>query len=267
MARVFISHSSKDKDYARRLARDLEEAGHQPWLDEWQIKVGDCIVERVERAIGEADHLAIVLTGHSVSSGWVSREWKAKYWDEVSTGRVAVLPLLFESCEIPVLLKTKKYADFRDDRSKGLYDLLDALEPESEIIADLAKMNLTFQTLIEQLTAGPVSDPEWSLVTLYNQLRQAVAKRYLLERKLESREGTREFHAPRHFFEQLEYLALRDLKVRNEAFSFLVDFRNLCLHHGPGHIDELRLRRDRVLERLSELSDVMRGLTATTRLK
>lgn len=41
--RIFISHSSADKTFAKLLATDLAEAGHKPWLDEWEIKVGSSI--------------------------------------------------------------------------------------------------------------------------------------------------------------------------------------------------------------------------------
>ncbi|AKV04335.1 hypothetical protein AKJ09_10998 [Labilithrix luteola] len=62
-----------------------------------------------------------------MKSQWVEREWHDNYWDEMSTGKINVLPLLLEDCEIPRLLRTKKYADFRADYSHGLDQLLRAL--------------------------------------------------------------------------------------------------------------------------------------------
>jgi hypothetical protein len=38
MAKIFISHSSKDKEFVRQLKKDLEEFGHEIWLDEREIK-------------------------------------------------------------------------------------------------------------------------------------------------------------------------------------------------------------------------------------
>ena len=116
MARVFLSHSSKDKPFVRRLAEDLVAMGHEPWLDEWKIKVGECVVTNVERGISDADCVVLVLTPDAVSSGWVEREWKAKYWNEISQRRTFVLPALAKACEIPALLQTRKYADFRKSR-------------------------------------------------------------------------------------------------------------------------------------------------------
>jgi formylglycine-generating enzyme required for sulfatase activity len=128
MAKIFLSYASEDKLFALRLAVDLESIGHKVWIDEWEIRVGDCIAARVEQGIAQADYVVILLSRFSVESGWVDREWKAKYWDEVSQKKTMVLPVLTEDCSIPILLKTKRYADFRTSYSDGLSKLADALQ-------------------------------------------------------------------------------------------------------------------------------------------
>jgi len=45
--RVFISHSSKDKDFTAKLAENLRLCRIVVWYDEWKIAVGDSIVEKV----------------------------------------------------------------------------------------------------------------------------------------------------------------------------------------------------------------------------
>src|SRR5262245_52174870 len=101
MARLFISHSSRDKEFVRRLAADLQELGHEVWLDEWHVQVGDCIVTKLEHGVSEAQYVVVVMSRDAVQSGWVEREWKAKYWEEVERGQVSVLPVLLQDCEIP----------------------------------------------------------------------------------------------------------------------------------------------------------------------
>jgi TIR domain len=129
MTKIFISHSSKDKDFVRKLAHDLREMGVETWLDEWEIKVGDCIVTKVEHGIAGADFVAIVLTPDSVKSGWVDREWKAKYWDEIDQGKTFILPILATKCDIPPLLKTRKYANFADNYVVAMVELMAAVGP------------------------------------------------------------------------------------------------------------------------------------------
>jgi hypothetical protein len=132
MARVFISHSSKDKEFARRLAGDIQSVGHDAWLDEWEIKVGDCIVSGVQKGLEDSTHVALVLSPDAVKSGWVEREWKDAYWQEVTSNRVILLPVLIAPCDIPRLLGSRKYADFTSSYEKGLMQLAQALPPGPE---------------------------------------------------------------------------------------------------------------------------------------
>jgi hypothetical protein len=127
-SKVFISYSSRDKGFATWVGTDLRAAGHTPWFDEWDIRVGESIPERISQGLSEADFVAVVLSEHSTESKWVEREWHAKYWNEVKSGRIHVLPLLLRDCDIPELLKTKKYADFRNSYNNGLEDLLAAID-------------------------------------------------------------------------------------------------------------------------------------------
>lgn len=126
-AKIFISHSSIDKQFARWISVDLKNAGHSIWFDEWDIKVGDSIPRKIGHGLDECDYVVVVLSKHAVESRWVENEWHIKYWDEIEKSQVMVLPLLKEDCVIPSLLKTKKYADFRFDYTQGLEDLMHAL--------------------------------------------------------------------------------------------------------------------------------------------
>lgn len=129
--KVFISHSSKDKQFARWLSIDLANSGHRPWLDEWEIRAGDSIPTQIGIGIEECQFVLLLLSKKSVSSHWVEREWQAKYWNEVQDNKVMVIPVLIENCDIPTLLQTKKYADFRTDYTDGLRTLLTSLLPSS----------------------------------------------------------------------------------------------------------------------------------------
>ncbi len=138
---VFISHSSKDKTFATWLGTDLKAAGHTPWFDAWDIQVGESIPQKVAEGLREADFVVVVLSDHAIKSRWVEREWHAKYWTEVEAGLVHVLPVLIRDCTIPELLKTKKYADFRESYNDGLEDVLRAINTlhSSGVVGHLEK--------------------------------------------------------------------------------------------------------------------------------
>ena len=127
MPLVFISHSSRDKPAVKSLTKDLRRAGIDVWLDEWHIRVGTPITQAIQAGLESSEYVAVWLTRHAVQSRWVEREWQAKYQDEVLSGRAVVLPLLAEDCAVPVLLKDKRYADFRSDYNAGLAELLGTL--------------------------------------------------------------------------------------------------------------------------------------------
>jgi len=48
---VFISHSHQDKDFVDKLATHLIKANAHVWVDRWEIKVGESILNRVQNVI------------------------------------------------------------------------------------------------------------------------------------------------------------------------------------------------------------------------
>lgn len=124
---VFIAHSSADKVFVRRLAKDLSEKGVSAWVDEAEIRVGDSITEKINAGLEGAHYLAVILSPTSVSSAWVHRELGAALQREIKKRQIVVLPVLLADCRIPAIIADKRYADFRRDYGKGLADLLAAI--------------------------------------------------------------------------------------------------------------------------------------------
>jgi hypothetical protein len=59
---AFISHSTKDKPFVRKLAADLVASGVKVWLDEQRILVGDSIPEKIAQGLAESDFFLIVVS-------------------------------------------------------------------------------------------------------------------------------------------------------------------------------------------------------------
>lgn len=131
MAKIFLSHSTKDKPFVKKLAQSLWNLGHTVGLDIWDILVGDKIVSKIEADIESADFVAVVLSKNGLESGWVETEWQAKYWDEIQRREILVLPIRLDDCEIPFLLRGRKYADFRVRYEVGLVALAISLQHRS----------------------------------------------------------------------------------------------------------------------------------------
>ena len=108
---IFLCHSSADKPIVRSIAQKLTIRGAQVWLDEAEILVGDSILEKIQDGINCSDYLGVVLSKKSVESIWVKKEVEAALTHEIETGEIKVIPILIEKCDIPLFLKSKKYAD------------------------------------------------------------------------------------------------------------------------------------------------------------
>jgi hypothetical protein len=117
MSSIFLSHSSRDKRFARRLARDLQAHGVRVWIDEAEMLVGDSLVKKLEEAIREMEYLGVLLSPNSVNSEWVQREVEIALNQEIRGKRVKVLPILYKECEVPGFLSAKVWVDFRKPRS------------------------------------------------------------------------------------------------------------------------------------------------------
>ncbi len=140
MASIFLSHSHKDKSFARKLASDLSKLGIRVWLDEAEIKIGDSLIEKISSGIDEMEYVGAILSRHSVSSEWVKKELDIAMNQEIENRRVKVLPILIEDCQLPTFLEEKLFADFREERnySDQRNKLVKAILPEKSPISALA---------------------------------------------------------------------------------------------------------------------------------
>ena len=114
MSWVFLSHSSRDKHFAWRLAEALTSYDVQVWIDDAELDIGDSLVGKISSAIDKADFVVAVLSQNSVRSNWVQKELQIAMTKEIEGRRVKVLPVLIERCDIPEFLIDKVYADFTD---------------------------------------------------------------------------------------------------------------------------------------------------------
>jgi uncharacterized protein YjbI with pentapeptide repeats len=70
----FISHSSKDKAFARRLYNDLQGRGIRCWLDEKQLLPGEDLYEGIDRGIRLWDKVLLCCSENALTSWWVDDE-------------------------------------------------------------------------------------------------------------------------------------------------------------------------------------------------
>jgi len=103
---VFISHSSADKErFVREFARRLEMEGISVWYDDWEIKPGDSLTQKLfQEGLGKAKALIAVISKNSIKSKWVQEELNRASYKRVG-GKFRVIPIILDDCPIPESVK------------------------------------------------------------------------------------------------------------------------------------------------------------------
>lgn len=126
--KIFLSHSSLDKSIVISLALDLEKRGLIPWVDAFDILPGESIVSKINEGITSCDFALLFLSHNSLQSNWVLKEWETMLWDEIDSGKVKIIPVKLDDCEVPKILQTKKYIDLSKDYNAGLFEIITAIK-------------------------------------------------------------------------------------------------------------------------------------------
>ncbi|MGG1942851.1 toll/interleukin-1 receptor domain-containing protein [Paenibacillus polymyxa] len=92
MSSIFLSHTSIDKPFVEKLARDLKRIGVNVWFDKWEIKMGESITWRIEEGIRENEYLGIVLSPEALSSEWVKSELGAAWAKQMQLRKYLFCP-------------------------------------------------------------------------------------------------------------------------------------------------------------------------------
>lgn len=87
--------------------------------------MGDSLISKISSGLSESDYLIIILSNNSILSEWVSREVNYSLLEEINNRQVKVLPVIIDNCDVPVFLKDKLYADFRNDYQSGFNSLVE----------------------------------------------------------------------------------------------------------------------------------------------
>lgn len=158
--KVFVSHSSKDKTIVDRIVSDLKKHGISVWYDEFDIKSTDNIVEKINEGLKDSKYFLIALSPNALSSSWVTEEMNYAIFQQVAVKGIHVIPVLIQDCEIPPLLKHKRFVDFRTSYNQGMQELLEFLEKDSEVLENLSK---------EEIAPWPdISESDEEFVYLYS---------------------------------------------------------------------------------------------------
>ncbi len=121
---IFISHSSRDKAAALRLATTLNFCTLDVWLDDWELEVGQSLTDEIAKAMEDSRFIAILITENYNKTVWTKTEYKKALAREQKEGRNVMLPLIIGEAEIPDFIEDKIYIDLRTDYFSGITNLV-----------------------------------------------------------------------------------------------------------------------------------------------
>ena len=105
----FISHSSKDEEFAQRLHADLQAKGIRCWYAPENLKIGDEITPTIDHAIRVHEKLLLIFSENSITSAWVRKEAKEALATEKKKEKKDVLfPIRLDDS---ILNTTEQWAD------------------------------------------------------------------------------------------------------------------------------------------------------------
>lgn len=135
---VFLSYSNIDREFVTRLAHDLSQAGLNVWLDQWSLTPGETLAEAIDEALKASKVQVVVMSPDYFHSKWTQQEWHYALGREVEIGSVNLIPIMYRDCQVPSMLQSKLWLDFRDPNRyqdalarlvRGLYQLTNIATP------------------------------------------------------------------------------------------------------------------------------------------
>ncbi len=133
---VFISHASEDKDeIVRPLAVALKNAGPTVWYDEFELKIGDSLRQKIDRGLAKSKFGIVVLSRSFIKKGWANYELDGIITKVVS-GEQVLLPIWHNITKQEVVDFSPSIADKLARNTANF-----TVEEIAEEIADLINSN------------------------------------------------------------------------------------------------------------------------------
>lgn len=108
---VFISHASEDKDQlVRPLATALQAHGLKVWYDEFELRIGDSLRQKIDKGIAKSRFGIVVLSKPFFKKGWTNYELDGLVTRSISGAQV-LLPIWHNVSKDEVMNYSSSLAD------------------------------------------------------------------------------------------------------------------------------------------------------------
>lgn len=104
--KVFLSYTTADQAVARKIAEALIAQGVQTWWDQWEVRAGDSLRQKIDEGLGGCTHFVVLLSATSIHKPWVNAELDAAFVRRLDE-QCTLIPLRYgiEPSDLPILLQ------------------------------------------------------------------------------------------------------------------------------------------------------------------
>jgi uncharacterized protein YjbI with pentapeptide repeats len=123
----FISYSSENGGFARRLHADLQNNGVRCWFAPEDMKIGSKLLDALDQAIQLRDKVLLVLSEASIASEWVEDEVTKAFEEERQRGCTVLFPVRLDDAVFATKeawagkLRSRHIGDFCDWKKHDAY--------------------------------------------------------------------------------------------------------------------------------------------------
>lgn len=230
---IFISHASEDKkDFVRPLAKYLRGNRIKVWYDEFTLKIGDSLREKIDDGIKKSKFGIIVLSPNFLKKKWTKKELIGLFSKEIYSNEDILIPIwlnitpeqIFEfspmlSDKVGLVVNNNNVIKIGENIVKRIIHNLASKETVEQILSSFENMN-KFDL------QNKISEINFRLTKLYNYLREMEAID-IPDSLLESEDNEKkieEFIAP--FYESIEkkYDFPNGMWTEEPIFKFEFDY-------------------------------------------
>ena len=126
--RIFMCHAHEDQDKVLEVYQFLKSHGLKPWLDKIDLLPGQDWDKEIRNVLKNAEFVIVFFSANSIyKRGYVQREMKLTLdiLEEIPEGKIFVIPVVFDDCEIPPSFSKFHYAKLQNfSNIKSLSDVI-----------------------------------------------------------------------------------------------------------------------------------------------
>jgi len=246
---LFISHAGEDKeDLVRPLAETLKKFGVSIWYDEFELKLGDSLIQKIDYGLANSEYGLVALSPSFLQKGFPEYELRGLLSKEIGYKKV-ILPLWHNLTKEELIKYSPTLADkyalrtFELGITELAVEIIKVVRPDlsTKILRRLEFLKADSQTEkinIKKLKLGPpvhdkLSDQQIESIRLIRAVLLGVmphSMEYWIEGFKHDAHPSREIRIWEHIAScYLEYISIHELTIEQHKQVFKLIF---LLSHG-----------------------------------